>query len=112
MFGISLSEILLIFIIALIVFGPKQLPQIATKLGTVIWGLKNYFNKLKTEIYHQGGFRDLHQTKMELMHTYQDLKREITRNRPLEEQSVIPILQEIHQLYQPELDFEQQPELF
>ncbi|MFN7094726.1 MAG: twin-arginine translocase TatA/TatE family subunit, partial [Burkholderiales bacterium] len=32
MFGISFSEIVLILIIALLILGPKQLPQIASNL--------------------------------------------------------------------------------
>ncbi len=56
MFGISFSEILLILLISLIVFGPKQLPQIARTIGTFIGNLYYYFNRIKQEVYQQSGF--------------------------------------------------------
>lgn len=36
MFNFSFSEILLTALVALIVFGPKRLPEVAEKLGSVM----------------------------------------------------------------------------
>lgn len=33
MFGVSLGELAIVFIVALLVLGPKQLPHVARKLG-------------------------------------------------------------------------------
>jgi TatA/E family protein of Tat protein translocase len=51
MFNISLPELLLIFIVALLVFGPKQLPHLAKNLGRLIAKLSHtsqgFLNKLQ-----------------------------------------------------------------
>ncbi|MBP9742240.1 MAG: twin-arginine translocase TatA/TatE family subunit [Burkholderiales bacterium] len=73
MFGISFSEILLILLISLIVFGPKQLPQIARTIGTFIGNLYYYFNRIKQEVYQQSGFSELNLAKQDLINTYQNL---------------------------------------
>ncbi|CAM3079555.1 TatB protein (twin arginine translocation) [Legionella steigerwaltii] len=41
----SSGELLVIFIVALIVFGPKKLPMLATHLGLLV----RKFNQLKTQ---------------------------------------------------------------
>lgn len=39
---IGTSELLVIFIIALVIFGPKQLPELGRMLGKAIGSLKHY----------------------------------------------------------------------
>ncbi|MBF2029390.1 MAG: TatA/E family twin arginine-targeting protein translocase [Oscillatoriales cyanobacterium C42_A2020_001] len=52
-FGIGLPEMALIFIIALLVFGPKKLPEIGRSLGKAIRGFqdasKEFENEFKRE---------------------------------------------------------------
>jgi Tat protein translocase TatB subunit len=50
MFGIGLFELILIFFVALIVLGPKQLPQIAREVGVWYYRLKNAAYKAQTEM--------------------------------------------------------------
>ena len=37
MFDIGFQELVLIFVIALLVFGPKNLPQLGRSLGRAMW---------------------------------------------------------------------------
>lgn len=46
MFGLGFSEILLILVIALIVFGPKRLPEVAKTLGRTVGGFKRSLDEL------------------------------------------------------------------
>jgi len=53
MFDISFIELLVIFVVALVVFGPDKLPQ-AVRTGALWFGrFKRSFNKVKTEIEQQ-----------------------------------------------------------
>lgn len=112
MFGISFNEIILIVLIALIIFGPKQLPQIAAKVGVFLVGLNKYIIKLKQEIYAQSGFSELEQAKTDLTNIYSKLKNEVVLRQPITGINEIGIKTGDSILIQQELDFEQQPELF
>jgi len=48
-FGIGLPEMALIFIIALLVFGPKKLPEIGRSLGKAIRGFQDASNEFQNE---------------------------------------------------------------
>lgn len=47
MFGLGFTEILLILAIALIVFGPERLPEIAQTLGRTVGMLRRTLDELK-----------------------------------------------------------------
>lgn len=50
MFGGSTGELTLIFILALLLFGPERLPVIARNLGKLIRGSKLMFQSLWSEL--------------------------------------------------------------
>jgi Sec-independent protein translocase protein TatA len=112
MFGISFSEIILILLIGIIIFGPKQLPQIAAKVGIFAVGLSKYIVKLKQEIYAQSGFKELEQAKTDLTNIYIKLKNEVVLRQPINTFNDTKFNSNDNELVQQELDFEQQPELF
>lgn len=49
-FGIGWSEILLIMLVALVVLGPKKLPDAAKSLGKTVRELRNAISGLENEI--------------------------------------------------------------
>jgi sec-independent protein translocase protein TatA len=55
-FGIGLPEMLLILVVALLIFGPKKLPEIGRSLGKAIRGFqdasKDFENEFKKEVQH------------------------------------------------------------
>ncbi len=50
MFGIGIQELLLIFVVAMIVLGPKKIPELAKTLGRAAREFKKASNDLKTAI--------------------------------------------------------------
>lgn len=50
MFGFGMSEILLILVVALLVVGPKKLPELAKTLGKGYAHFKRSFNELKSAV--------------------------------------------------------------
>ena len=52
MFGISFGEIALVFVVALIVFGPEKLPEIARSFGRLSGELKRSSDRVRREFYN------------------------------------------------------------
>ncbi len=116
MFGISFSEILLILVISLLIFGPQELPHIAAKLGKLIATIRNMGLNFREQIYEQSGFNQLQNIRAEMQETIQELKSQLNPVKPNYDTSFVNedefLYQEYQFLYQPELEFDRQPELF
>jgi sec-independent protein translocase protein TatB len=49
-FDIGLQELIVIFLVALLVFGPKRLPELARSLGKGLGDLKRAFQDVKDQV--------------------------------------------------------------
>ncbi|HZC81814.1 MAG TPA: twin-arginine translocase TatA/TatE family subunit [Nitrospiraceae bacterium] len=47
MFGLGVTEILVILIVAFLLFGPQQLPEVGRQVGKAIKGLKDVTEDVK-----------------------------------------------------------------
>ena len=114
MFGMSFSEIILILIIALLVFGPKQIPQIATQAGRFIMQVRMYFVNIKEDIYDKSGINEFAQIKNEINTVYNGFKHNIQINNKIDYNHIFDDdnFEQLPIYYQPELDFDRQDELF
>jgi sec-independent protein translocase protein TatA len=50
MFGLGAGEILIILIVAFLLFGPKQLPEIGRQVGKAVKGLKETADDLRQSV--------------------------------------------------------------
>ncbi len=50
MFGIGFSELVLIFVVALLVLGPKRLPEVAKTLGRLYRDIKSTMDEVKSVV--------------------------------------------------------------
>jgi sec-independent protein translocase protein TatB len=62
MFGIGMPEMILILAIALIVIGPKKLPDLAKSLGRAMREFKKATNELKETMQIDGDMEDVKKT--------------------------------------------------
>ncbi|UCE82961.1 MAG: twin-arginine translocase subunit TatB [Deltaproteobacteria bacterium] len=72
MFGIGMPELLLLLAIALIVVGPKKLPELAKALGRGIAEFKKATNELKESLDTSTDFSELKQSLEETKETLVD----------------------------------------
>jgi len=67
MFGsVGIPELIMIFIVALLLFGPKKLPEIGRSLGKALGEFKRATNDLQRSLEEEVAADDLRQTKREL----------------------------------------------
>ena len=72
MFGIGMPELLLLLAIALIVVGPKKLPELARALGRGIAEFKKATNELKESLETNTEFSELKQSFDDIQETVVD----------------------------------------
>ena len=70
MFGIGMPEMILIVAVALIVIGPKKLPELAKSLGRALGEFKRATSDLKDSIQLETGMKDVRDS-------FDDVKKDI-----------------------------------
>jgi Tat protein translocase TatB subunit len=83
MFDIGMSELVVIFIVALLVFGPKRLPELARALGKGLAEIKKSLNDAKRQV--QTEFREIESQEKggigkgfaDFKQTLQDVKKQV-----------------------------------
>ncbi len=66
MFGIGMPELILIMVVALIVIGPKKLPDLAKSLGRALGEFKKATREFKETIEFDHGLDDVKKTFNEM----------------------------------------------
>ena len=100
MFGIGMPEMLLIMAIALIVIGPKKLPDLAKSLGRAFGEFKRATSELKASIDLDDDFQDISKSfdgvnddiseAIDLNTSPQDEDQTITEPAPVEDKDTDP----------------------
>jgi sec-independent protein translocase protein TatB len=75
MFGIGMPEMLLILAIALIVIGPKKLPDLAKSIGRAMGEFKKATNEIKQSMEVDSSFKDVKDTFTEIN---DDIKKSVS----------------------------------
>src|SRR6185312_16892956 len=77
MFGIDFSEILVIFVIALVVLGPERLPKLAATVGKWLGRARSMARQFREQLEHEAN-RLQHETKD--VHDSLDLNAAVQRS--------------------------------
>ena len=88
MFGIGMPELLLLLAIALIVVGPKKLPELARALGRGIAEFKKATNELKESLETNTEFSELKQSFDDIQETVVDATLPSTTSEDLDPEEV------------------------
>jgi sec-independent protein translocase protein TatB len=79
MFDVSFSELLLILVVGLLVFGPEKLPEVIRSVTRGIAKFRNGFNQIRTDIEREVGIdelkRDLH--NQSIIDTFKDVQGDL-----------------------------------
>jgi len=78
MFGIGMPELLLLLAIALIVVGPKKLPELAKALGRGLAEFKKATNELKESLETNTEFSELKQSFDDIQETVVEDPEEVS----------------------------------
>jgi sec-independent protein translocase protein TatB len=81
--SIGTSELILIGIVALIIFGPRKLPQMARTLGKMMAEFRSATNEFKTTWQKEASFEE---ESNQIKNIFGDIEAEI--KEPLEENSI------------------------
>jgi len=88
MFGIGMPELLLLLAIALIVVGPKKLPELAKALGRGLAEFKKATNELKESLETNTEFSELKQSFGDIQETVVDATLPSTTSEDLDPEEV------------------------
>ena len=88
MFGIGMPELLLLLAIALIVVGPKKLPELAKALGRGIAEFKKATNELKESLETNTEFSELKRSFDDIQETVVDATLPSTTSEDLDPEEV------------------------
>jgi sec-independent protein translocase protein TatB len=88
MFGIGMPELLLLLAIALIVVGPKKLPELAKALGRGLAEFKKATNELKESLETNTEFSELKQSFDDIQETVVDATLPSTTSEDLDPEEV------------------------
>lgn len=78
----AISEIAFIIIIALMLFGSKNIPEIARTLGKTMAQVKNATNEIKNEITKSGDLKELTDLKKDIENEFTGVTQNISTDLP------------------------------
>ena len=77
MFDVSLTELMVIGVVALIVIGPERLPKVARTVGHLLGRAQRYVNDVKSDIQREIELDELRKFKSEMEDAAQGVQQSL-----------------------------------
>ena len=100
MFDVSLSEVMVIAIVALIVIGPERLPKVARTLGHLLGRMQRYVGVVKADISRELQLDELKKLQAEMQASAQGVANSISSEMQSVEQQLGDTAQSITSVIQ------------
>lgn len=97
MFDVSLTELMVIGVVALIVIGPERLPKVARTVGHLLGRAQRYVNDVKSDIRREIELDELHKFKSEMDTAAQDVQQSLRDTRAALQEPVQQLRAELDQ---------------
>ncbi|HWR20798.1 MAG TPA: Sec-independent protein translocase protein TatB [Verrucomicrobiae bacterium] len=90
MFGLGIGEVLIILVIAFLLFGPKQLPEVARQVGKMVKGFKETAEDLRKSVEPELNMiqQEIKTVEQDFQASIKDAEEQITAaTKPAEQQA-------------------------
>jgi sec-independent protein translocase protein TatB len=101
MFGVDLSEFMVIGVVALIVIGPEKLPRVARTAGLLLGRLQRHVAEVKADISREIQLEEMKRLQAEMLESARELEQNIQSQVREVEQGVQAQMHEVQQAIQP-----------
>lgn len=88
MFDVSLTELMVIGVVALIVIGPERLPRVARTAGILLGRLQRYVSDVKTDIRREMQLDELKKMQQQMTEQVRNIESSVTHDMREIESSV------------------------
>ncbi|MCX7150464.1 MAG: Sec-independent protein translocase protein TatB [Rhodocyclales bacterium] len=93
MFDVSLSEMMVIAVVALVVIGPERLPKVARTAGLLLGRLQRYVGDVKADINREIQLDELKQLQKQMTDQVTNLEASVTHEMREVESSVNKVIE-------------------
>lgn len=91
MFGIDFSELLVIFVVALIVIGPERLPAVARTSGHLLGRAQRYIKGVKADISRDMAIEEIRQFRQDMLQEANSAEQAIMHAKQSIDQQVLQL---------------------
>jgi sec-independent protein translocase protein TatB len=97
MFDIGFSEIVVIGVVALLVFGPEELPRVARLAGHMLGKFRRYVDGVKSELSQEMEMAELKRLQEEVRDSARSIQNAVTDHLSTAENSMREVVAEVQQ---------------